>query len=88
MTLRQLREVVEVELLGGRHGDAAGGDGPQRRGALAAFEHGSLAEHRAGAELGDRLAVDLDRQDAVEQEEQLGARCTLLDQELAGLRAS
>ena len=38
----------------------------------------TLAEDRAGPELGDRLAVDDHRQHAVEQEEQRVARVALL----------
>ena len=50
---------------------------------MPALEHGPLAEDRAGSDLGDGLAVDLDRQHAVEQEEQLVARLALLDEALA-----
>ena len=42
----------------------------------------ALAEHRAGPELGDRLTVDLDRDHAVEDQEQLVAHVALLHERL------
>ena len=51
------------------------------------LEQGHLADHGPGAELGDRLAVDLDPEHAVEQEVDVGAGVALLDQGLAGLQA-
>ena len=57
-----------------RDGDAHRCDGAQRARAPAALEHRALAEDRAGPELGERFAVDLDRQHAVEQQVQLASR--------------
>src|SRR5688500_8434173 len=57
----------------------------QRRSALAFLEGCALAEHRARAHLGDPLAVDLDLQDAVEQQVDVGAFVVLLDEDLSFL---
>ena len=44
-----------------------------------------LAEDGAGGHAGDRLAVDLDVQEAVEQQEHVAPRLALLDERLANL---
>ena len=46
------------------------------------FERGPLAEDCPRTYFGDRLAVDLNRQDPIEQQEQLVAFLTLLDESL------
>src|SRR5215207_2936803 len=82
-----LGEGVPVELVAGDHGDPAGRDRPQGGRAPAPLEQGHLADHGAGAELGDRLAVDLDPQHAVEEQVHVGAGLALLDQDLVALQA-
>jgi len=68
--------VVDVRGAGDR--DPGPGDGPQRRRAGPALQQGPLAEDGTGADLGHQLAVDLDAEHAVEQEEDLVARAPLL----------
>ena len=51
-------------------------------------EHSELAEHGAGTDLGDRLAVDLDLQHAVEEHEHVGAGLALFDHALARNQAA
>src|SRR5215218_9352243 len=80
-----LGEGVPVELLAGDHRDPARGHGPQGGRAPAPLEQGHLADHGPGAELGHRLAVDLDHQHAVEEQVHVGAGLALLDQDLAVL---
>ena len=46
----------------------------------ATFEHRPLAQDRAGADLGDRLAVDLCRQHSVEEQVELVALLALFDE--------
>ena len=54
-----------------------------------ALEDAALAEHGAGPDLGDRLAVDLDGEHAVQQQEQLvGLGDALLDQRVPVLHAA
>src|SRR5205823_15000341 len=83
VALAHLRERGGVEVVGRRHCHLAGGHGPQGGGAQPALEDGSLAEDGAGAQHGHALAVDLDTQHAVEQEEELVARLPLLGERLA-----
>src|SRR5262249_23309936 len=74
----ELFERGAVELIAAHHGDPALRRRPQCRRALPAFQNRAFAEDRAGAELRQRLAIDLDREHAVEHEEHLAAVLTLL----------
>src|SRR3954462_2421068 len=56
-----------------------------RRLALAALQECHLAQQRARTELGDLLAVNLDVDDAVQDQEQLATLVALLDQLLTGV---
>src|SRR5207253_9742367 len=80
----ELRPWLLARLASARPRHPAGWKRPQGRRAEAALEQRSLAQDGARADFGDRLAIGLDRQHAVEQEEQLFARLPLLDQRLAG----
>src|SRR6476619_6088887 len=77
-----------ADLVRADHGHTGRANSPQRRGAAAVAEHGTLAEDRARADLGHDLAVDLDVEDAVQQYEQLAAGIALLDQRLAAQAAA
>ena len=68
-----------------RDRDAHRGDGAERARAPAALQHRALAEDRTGPELGERFAVDLDRQHAVEQQVELRAELALLDEHVTVL---
>src|SRR5688572_463114 len=59
---------------------AAWGPRPERRRPCAVEETGTLAYHRAGADLGDLPIVDLDHEDPVEDQVDLGAALTLANQ--------
>src|SRR2546430_6422278 len=61
---------------------------PDGRRALAALEQRALAEQGPRADLGDRVAVDLDIDDAVEEQEELSALLALGHQRLALLEVS
>src|SRR5438552_13328923 len=65
------------------HSDPACGCGTERRHAGAAAQRGSLAEDGAWPDFGHLLAVDLDTQYAVQQQVQLVACVSLLDQRVA-----
>jgi hypothetical protein len=65
----------------------AAGHRPQGGGAAPALQQRHLAQDGPRADLGDLPAVLLDGQDPVEQEIQLVAGLSLLDQGLAGLKA-
>ena len=78
MLLREREERGPVDLIGSSDRDPARGLRFEGRGADATFEHGALAEDRAGADLGDRLAVDEHREHTVEEEEEVVARLALL----------
>jgi len=67
VTFAQLAEGVLVDVLAGRHRHLARRDGHQRRRPLSPFEYGPFAEHGAGAQLGEALAVDIHAEDTVEQ---------------------
>ena len=74
------------------HGDAQRGDGGDGGGAGAALEQRALADHGAGAQLGEGLAVDVDADHAVEHQVELVAGLALAGQlrallEVADLRA-
>ena len=64
----QLFEGRRLDVVRARHHDLRGRDGPQGRGSATALEQRTRPENRPGPDLGDRLTVHLDRQDAVEQE--------------------
>ena len=88
MPRRQRVQSLDVDALDRRRRDLALGHGAQRGGAAAALQHGALAEHGAGPDLGQRLAVDLDRQHAVEQQVQLAVvGSALLDERVPLLDA-
>src|SRR6185436_20794952 len=57
--------------------------GPDRRRTLAALEQRALAEQRTGPDLGHPVAVDLDVDDPVEEQEELVTRLAFLHQRLA-----
>ena len=61
-------------------GHPAGGHGDERRCAGPALEMGALAQQRTRPVLGQALAVDLDAEHAVEDQEYLGAPVTLADE--------
>src|SRR2546421_2742705 len=70
---RKLRQGGLVDRVARHHGDANRCRCPNRCGALAALEQRTLAQQRAGADLGDLVAVDLDVDDTVEEQEELVA---------------
>src|SRR5437588_1519654 len=83
--LRQLLESHAIDGVAGHDGHARRRRRSQRRLPRAAFQKRPFADERAGADLGHLLAVDLDREDTVEQEVQLVPRRALLDERLSGL---
>src|SRR5207244_2845455 len=82
----QLLERRAVAAVAGDHGHARGGRRTQRRLPRAAFEERPLADEGARPDLRDLLAVDLDREDTVQEQVELVARCTLLDERLPRLQ--
>ena len=81
MAAADLLQHVTINVFGAGHGHADGSDGAQGGGSGAAFEERSFAENGAGADLRDRVAVDLNGENAVEEQVQLAACCTLLGQQ-------
>src|SRR6185312_9138165 len=65
---REGRELALADELRRNHDEANRRERTQRRGADSALEHGALADHRPRPHLGDLLAIDLDSEDAVEEE--------------------
>src|SRR5205823_14241193 len=84
-TLTDLLQHRAVELVAASGRDPALRDRAQRRRAQPALDHRALPEDRAGAELGERLPVDLEREHTVEHEEHLVAGLALLRQQRARL---
>src|SRR6266568_1247150 len=70
---RKLRQGGLVDRVARHHGDADRRRCPNRRSSLAALEERALAQQRAGADLGHLVAVDLDIDDTVEEQEELVA---------------
>src|SRR6266566_321572 len=68
---RKLRQGGLVDRIARHHGDANRCRCPDRCRPLAALEQRTLAQQRAGADLGDLVAVDLDVDDTVEEQEEL-----------------
>src|SRR5207302_8470336 len=83
MAGRHLGQRRLVDLVAGGHRHLHRRQGPKGDRALPAFEDGPLADDGAGAQLVDLLAVELGSQDSVEQQEQLVAGISLLDEGLA-----
>src|SRR5256885_10784077 len=79
----ELRECRLVDRVRGHDGHANRGLCPDGRRSLAAFEQRALAEQGAGADLGYWIAVDLDVDDAVEEEEELSAFLALVHERVA-----
>src|SRR5579871_2932278 len=73
----QLNEGIAVHLVGSGDGQLAVGHGTDGGGAHAALQDRPLAVHGAGPVLGHGLAVDLDADDPVEDQEELVARLAL-----------
>lgn len=71
-----------VYLIGFRGGHLCLGHGPKGGCTTAAFERGPLAEDGTWPHLGQPFAVDLDREDPVEQEEDLVALRSLFREEV------
>ena len=69
---------------GGTSATRAARRGSQGRRADAAFERGSFPHHGPGPDLGHLLAVDLDDEDAVEDQEDVRAGGALLEERVAG----
>jgi hypothetical protein len=65
------------------HGGPRRSSRAQRRRTRAVTQHSQLSYEGAGADGGDRFAIDLDVEDAVEEEEHLTTRLALLDERLA-----
>ena len=61
---------------------------PDGRRSLAAFEQRAFAEQGAGTDLGHRVAVDLDVDDPVEEQEELSAFLALVHERLALLEVA
>jgi len=80
--LGQVLEPAAVDVVAGDDCDPARRHRPQRRRPPPALEQRHLAEDGAGPHLGDRLAVPLDGEHTVEQQEQLLARRSLSPQGL------
>src|SRR5215211_6738492 len=85
---REPREVRAADCIRGKHGDTARSARPERRLASAVAQDGELAEQGAGAHARDGLAVDLDVEHSVQQQEHVAPRLALLDQGLAGVEPS
>src|SRR2546423_7108351 len=79
----ELRECRLVDRVRRHDGHANRGLCPDGRRSLAAFEQRALAEQGAGADLGHRIAVDLDVDDAVEEQEELSAFFALVHERMA-----
>src|SRR5436190_17863646 len=84
----ELRQRGLVDRVGWHDGHANRRLRPDRRRPLAAFEQRTLAEQGAGADLSHGVAVDLDIDDAVEEQEELPAFLALLDQRIALLEVA
>jgi hypothetical protein len=83
-----LLQGLSVDAVLGHHRDPTGGHRPQRRHPPALLQQRQLAHDRPRANLSHWLAVDLDPQHPVEQQEQLVALLALLDQGPARLEAA
>jgi hypothetical protein len=83
MPRSQLTEELGGEVRAGCGGDLALREGAECGGPAPRFEHRSLAEHSPRADLGHRGAVNLDRENTVEEQIHLGTLGTLLDQRRA-----
>src|SRR6266568_8468011 len=75
---RDLRKLPLVGVAARHRNDPAGGECAERRRPRAFFDHRPLSDDRPRTNLCDRLAVDLDRERAVEHQEHLVARSALL----------
>src|SRR5262245_7011708 len=84
MAVAELLERLAVDIAGVGGGDPGVRHRPQRRGPETTFEQRPLPEDRTRADLCDRLAVDLDGQHTVEQQEDFVALLTLVRQHVAG----
>src|SRR5438093_8513875 len=85
--LRELFERLPVDSVARDDRNAARGRRAERRLAGAAFEQRPLADERAGTDLGDLLAVDLDGEHAVEEQVEHVAGLALFDEHLVGCEA-
>src|ERR671915_204717 len=70
---------IAIEPIAGNHSNATWRHGAERGGPAASLEKGHLAQDGTRSHLRDGMAVDFDRQYAVEQQEQLIAGFTLVD---------
>src|SRR6266540_128531 len=84
----ELLERSGVDLVGPDLDDFRRGDGPEGRGAFSTLHNGPLTEDRAGADLGDGLAVDLGGEHSVDDEIELVACLALLDERFVDLESS
>src|SRR2546423_7198081 len=80
---REFRQRGLIDLVRRDHGNAQRRRRQQGRRPLAALEQRPLAKQRAGADLGDHVAVDLDVNDAVQEQEELAALVALLHKRIA-----
>src|SRR3954467_14965787 len=79
VTQRELGEVVVAEPFMGNCDIATAREGARSRGPCAALERGALTEHRTRPDLRDDLPVDLDPEDSVEQQHEVGAGLALME---------
>src|SRR4029077_19169080 len=76
----QLGEGVRGNLIRAGDGDASRRERAQGGGSFSAFEQCPLPQDGARSYLSQRFSVDVDREHAIEKEEQLVARLSLLDE--------
>jgi hypothetical protein len=82
MRLRQLRQRLRAEEARRNDRDAAERSGPNCCGSRPALDERALADDGADAELGDDIAVDLDIENAAEEQVQLVTRLALANERL------
>src|SRR5262249_15261233 len=83
MQLGQAGQASPVDLVFGRGGDDAVGNGAQRGGPAAALQQGPFAHYRAGAALTALGAVDRDAEHSVKQQVDVMAGIALLGEQHA-----